>query len=82
MAAGRYLNNCGCAEHHFEGEMIDKVMRGSVRMLAEQGWDGVKFDSCSQFHNLTRWAECVAWDAKEKLAMTRTNRSGSHEPCD
>lgn len=39
--------------------MIDKVMRGSVRMLAEQGWDGVKFDSCSQFHNLTRWAELI-----------------------
>ena len=55
--------------------MIDKVMRGSVRMLAEQGWDGVKFDSCSQFHNLTRWAECVAWDAKEKLATTAVART-------
>ena len=34
-------------------------MRGSVRMLVEQGWDGVKFDSCSQFHNLSRWAELL-----------------------
>jgi hypothetical protein len=59
LSPGWYLNNCGCAENHFEGEMIDRVMRGSVRMLAEQGWDGVKFDSCSQFHNLSRWAELI-----------------------
>ena len=59
LKPGWYLNNCGCAENHFEGEMVDRVMRGSVRMLAEQGWDGVKFDSCSMFHNLTRWAELM-----------------------
>ena len=39
--------------------MIEKVMKGSVKMLADQGWDGVKFDSCSMFHNLTRWAELI-----------------------
>ena len=34
-------------------------MQGSVQMLVDQGWDGVKFDSCSQFHNLTRWAQLI-----------------------
>ena len=38
LSPGWYLNNCGCAENHFGAEMADKVMRGSVRMLAEQGW--------------------------------------------
>ena len=57
LSPGWYLNNCGCAENQLSADMADKVMRGSVRMLAEQGWDGVKFDSCSQMHNLTRWAE-------------------------
>ena len=35
-------------------------VQGSVKMLAEQGWDGVKFDSCSMFHNLTRWVRFAA----------------------
>ena len=34
-------------------------MRGSVKMLADQGWDGVKFDSCSQMHNLSKWAALI-----------------------
>ena len=59
LLPGWYLNNCGCAEHAFSGEDVEVMMKGSVRMLAEQGWDGVKFDSCSQFHNLTRWAELI-----------------------
>jgi hypothetical protein len=49
----------GCAENHFDEEMADKVMRGSIKMLADQGWDGVKFDSCSMFHNLTKWAALI-----------------------
>lgn len=59
LQPGWYLNNCGCAENQFDPDMVDKVMKGSVKMLVEQGWDGVKFDSCSMFHNLTRWAELI-----------------------
>ena len=59
LSPGWYLNNCGCAENDFEGEAIDTMMRGSVKMAADQGWDGIKFDSCSQFHNLSRWAELI-----------------------
>ena len=56
LSPGWYLNNCGCAENHFDEAMADKVMKGSVKMLVDQGWDGVKFDSCSMFHNLSKWA--------------------------
>ena len=60
--------------------MIERVMRGSVRMLVQQGWDGVKFDSCSMFHNLTRWAElinevrtclCVCMGGVESIRVAR-----------
>ena len=55
-----YLNNCGCAENAFtDPATIETMMSGSVKMLVDMGWDGVKFDSCSQFHNLTHWAELV-----------------------
>ena len=47
------------AENAFDEEMADRVMRGSVKMLADQGWDGVKFDSCSQMRNLSKWAELI-----------------------
>ena len=59
LSPGWYLNNCGCAENNLDGELADTIMRGSIRMLVEQGWDGVKFDSCSEFHNLTRWAALI-----------------------
>jgi len=59
LLPGWYLNNCGCAENQYDDEMVEKVMQSSVRMLIEQGWDAVKFDSCSQFHNLSRWSELI-----------------------
>jgi alpha-galactosidase len=43
LSPGWYLNNCGCAENHLDEAMTDLIMEGSVRMLAEQEWDGVKF---------------------------------------
>jgi len=39
--------------------MADTIMRGSVKMAADMKWDGVKFDSCSMFHNLTKWADLI-----------------------
>jgi hypothetical protein len=36
LSPGWYLNNCGCAENHFEGAIVDKIMRGSVKMAADQ----------------------------------------------
>lgn len=78
LSPGWYLNNCGCAENHFEGEMIERVMQGSVRMLADQGWDGVKFDSCSMFHNLTRWAELL--NATGRPVLIENCHQGAYTP--
>jgi hypothetical protein len=78
LRPGWYLNNCGCAENHFDAEMTDRVMRGSVRMLAEQGWDGVKFDSCSMFHNLTRWAELI--NATGRPVLIENCHQGAYTP--
>ena len=49
------LNNCGCNEHQFEGEMITTIMEGSVKAVTDMGWEGLKLDSCSQFNNLSWW---------------------------
>ena len=35
------------------------VMEGSVRALVDMEWDGLKLDSCSQFQNMTWWAELI-----------------------
>ena len=32
LSPGWYLNNCGCAENHFDSEMVDKV---SVRVRVQ-----------------------------------------------
>jgi hypothetical protein len=78
LSPGWYLNNCGCAENQFTGEMVEQVMRGSVRMLADQGWSSVKFDSCSQVHNLTRWAELI--NATGRPALIENCHQGALTP--
>ena len=79
LLAGWYLNNCGCAENAFEtAEEIETMMQGSVRMLADQLWDGVKFDSCSQFHNLTRWAELI--NATGRPVLIENCHQGGYSP--
>jgi len=49
-----------------------------VRMLAEQKWDGVKFDSCSMFHNLTRWAELI--NATGRPVLIENCHQGAYTP--
>ena len=49
LKPGWYMNNCGCNENHFTGEMVATIMKGSVKAVADMGWDGLKLDSCSQF---------------------------------
>ena len=58
--------------------MVDLVMRGSVKMLADQGWDGVKFDSCSMFHNLTKWAELI--NATGRPVLIENCHQGAYTP--
>ena len=42
LTAGWYLNNCHCHEPQQSEEFTDKIYRASVKMLADQQWDGVK----------------------------------------
>jgi hypothetical protein len=50
LSPGWYLNNCGCNEHQFEGEMITTIMKGSVKALTDMGWEGLKLE-CGYFHD-------------------------------
>eukprot|EP01043_Picozoa_sp_COSAG02_P015065 COSAG02_NODE_633_length_19262_cov_32.473256_3_plen_232_part_00 len=72
------LNNCGCAENHFDEDMVERVMQGSVRMAADQGWDGVKFDSCSMMHNLSRWSELI--NASGRPMLIENCHQGAYTP--
>jgi alpha-galactosidase len=59
LKAGWYMNNCDCKETGLDPTFVDKVYRMSVKMLADQKWDGVKLDGCSQFHNTTYWSSLM-----------------------
>ena len=61
------MNNCGCDENQFEGEMIATIMKGSVKAVADMGWDGLKLDSCSQFNNLSWWNQLINETGKPVL---------------
>jgi alpha-galactosidase len=60
MRVGWYMNNCGCAEHTWEGASnIQRHFDGDVRALKDYKFDGAKFDACGQFENLTVWADLI-----------------------
>ena len=79
LKPGWYLNNCGCAENHIaDTKLIETIMAGSVRALARFGFDGVKFDSCSQFHNLSHWAALL--NATGRPALVENCHQGGYAP--
>ena len=60
MKCGFYLNNCICREQKFKDPaLIEKIYRSSVQAMVEWGYDGVKLDGCSQFHNISFWAQLL-----------------------
>lgn len=42
MLSDTDMNNCGCNEHQFEGEMVATIMKGSVKAVTDMGWEGLK----------------------------------------
>merc|ERR1712023_53629 len=54
-------------------------MRGSVKMLVDQGWDGVKFDSCSMFYNQTTWAALINQTSKKPVLIENCHQ-GAYTP--
>ena len=76
LSPGWYMNNCGCNEHQFEGEMVATIMKGSVRALTDMGWEGLKLDSCSQFNNLSWWSRLVNESSKVPVLMENCHQGG------
>eukprot|EP00947_MAST-08B_sp_MAST-8B-sp1_P003133 g3133.t1 len=56
-----YSNACACqSENSYTNETqptIAQAIAGTVSATVEYGFDGLKLDSCSQFNNMTQWAE-------------------------
>ena len=78
LLPGWYLNNCGCQNHIADPSLIETIMAGSVKALAKFGFDGVKFDSCSQFHNLTHWAQLL--NATGRKVLIENCHQGGYAP--
>jgi len=79
---GWYINNCICGEQQFRNDhqMQDKIFRGTVRALVDYGFDGVKIDSCSEFHNMTRWAE-IMQESGRPILTENCHNSDKQDPC-
>lgn len=56
-----YGNACACdsenSYNHSTQPTIDQAIRGTVAATVEFGFNGLKLDSCSQFNNMTQWAD-------------------------
>lgn len=76
LSPGWYLNNCGCNEHQFEGEMVTTIMQGSVKALVDMGWEGLKLDSCSQFNNLSWWNALINQTSKAPVLLENCHQGG------
>ena len=58
--------------------MIATIMEGSVKALADMGWEGLKLDSCSQFNNLSWWNELI--NATGKPVLLENCHQGGFDP--
>ena len=79
LLVGHYMNHCGCAEWMFTNETIptlETVMRGSVKALIDQGWDGLKEDSCSEFNNLTWWSQLINESKAQPIMIENCHQGG------
>lgn len=77
LTAGWYLNNCHCHEPQQSAEFTDRIYRASVKMLADQQWDGVKLDSCASWKNTTYWASLLEATGRP---VTVENCHNTHTP--
>ena len=78
LKAGWYMNNCQCRENHqTNATWVAAVYRQSVAMLADQKWDAVKLDGCSQFHNTSLWANLME-ESGHPIAIENCNNE--HPP--
>ena len=82
LHVGFYANNCICGfgPGTFTGDMLDKVYAGTLQTIVDSGFDGVKFDSCSDLQNMSHWAHLLA-AANRSLLLENCHNSFSQDPC-
>jgi len=80
LSVGWYMNNCLCAERGFsDPKLIAKIMQASAAAVGSYGFDGLKLDSCSQFNNLTWWAELLNKTGR-KILIENCHQGGLNPP--
>lgn len=85
LHVGWYLNNCicGCGPGTFDAHSTPtrtQIYQGCVDSVVEYGFDGVKFDSCSPFHNMTMWSSML--EAKGHPTLNENcHNSDFQDPC-
>jgi len=68
---GWYFNGCGCIEKREPAAGWGVNYEGDIKMLAEFGFDSVKFDGCGRMCNMTMYADL----------MNKTGKSFEIENC-
>ena len=83
LHAGFYINNCICGENMWRGNSSweQVVYEGTVKAIVGWGFDGVKIDGCSEFANMTKWAELFNATGKPML-LENCHNSDGQDPCD
>lgn len=80
LRAGWYLNNCICHENGVKDpSAIDLIYRGNVQAMYDYGFDSVKLDDCSEFKNISFWADLMRESGKPMLVE---NCMKTHYPTD
>ena len=82
LQAGFYINNCICGENQWRGNETweSVVYEGTAKAILAWDFDGVKIDSCSEFTNMTRWAELFAASGKP-MVLENCHNSDGQDPC-
>ena len=55
LRAGFYMNTCECRESNWAPNKLLEHYKGDTSFLFDMGFDNVKIDSCSEFHDLSLW---------------------------
>jgi hypothetical protein len=82
LKAGFYINNCICGENQWRGNRTweQVVYQGTVNAIVNWGFDGCKIDSCSEFTNMSKWAELFNTSGKPML-LENCHNSDGQDPC-
>ena len=80
LHAGWYLNNCICHENGVKS-LANKTLiyKGNIQAMHNFGFTSVKLDSCSEFKNITLWADLMRSSGKPTLVE---NCMKTHYPTD